>query len=160
VEERHTGLAEERHKAAVGDSLVGAAVGHMGAGHNPAAEVEHNRPVVEELRSHPAEVGSLLEAGIPGSALVEVGRMAAVAGMESLMVGGTGRNRAERILVSQLSVQLPRGGVMRLGIELEVDKVVLTALVRGVAALLSWGRIIRHVEKIRGSESWETVRLE
>jgi hypothetical protein len=38
---------------------------------------------------------------------------------------------------------------MRLGIELEVDKVVLTALVRGVTALLSWGRIIRHVEKIR-----------
>jgi hypothetical protein len=92
-------LAEERHKAAVGDSLVGAAVGHMGAGHNPAAEVEHNRPVVEELRSHPAEVGSLLEAGIPGSALVEAGRMAAVAGMESLMVGGTGRNRAERVLL-------------------------------------------------------------
>lgn len=49
---------------------------------------------------------------------------------------------------------------MRLGIELKVDKVVLTALVRGVTALLSWGRIIRHVEKIRGSKSWKTVRLE
>lgn len=98
VEERHTGLAEERHKAVVGDSLVGAAVGHMGADRSPAAEVEHhNRPAVEELRSHPAEAGSLLETGIPGSALVEVGRMAAVAGMESLMVGGTGRNQAERI---------------------------------------------------------------
>ena len=148
MEERHTGLAEERHKAAVGDSLVGAAVGHMGAGHNPAAEVEHNCPVVEELRSHPAEVGSLLEAGIPGSALVEVGRMAAVAGMESLMVGGTGRNRAERILLYR-NCQFSCQGEGRLGIELEVDKVVLTALVWGVTALLSWGRIIRHVEKIR-----------
>jgi hypothetical protein len=49
---------------------------------------------------------------------------------------------------------------MRLGIELEVDKVVLTALVWGVTALLSWRRVIRHVEKIWGSESWETVRLE
>ena len=49
---------------------------------------------------------------------------------------------------------------MRLGIEPEVDKVVLTALVRGVTALLSWGRIIRHVEKIRRSKSWKTVRLE
>ena len=98
--EHHTGLAEERHKAAVGDSLVGAAVGHMGADRNPAAEVEHhNHPAVGELRSHPAEAGSLLEAGIPGSALVEVGRMAAVADMESLMVGGTGRNQAERILL-------------------------------------------------------------
>jgi hypothetical protein len=98
VEERHTGLAEGRHKASVGDIPVRAAVGHMGAGRSPAAEVEHhNHPAVEELRSHPAEAGSLLEAGIPGSALVEVGRMAAVAGMESLMVGGTGRNRAERI---------------------------------------------------------------
>ena len=97
--EHHTGLAEERHKAAAGDSLV-AAVGHMGADRSPAAEVEHhNRPAVEELRSYPAEAGSFLEAGIPGSALVEVGRMAAVAGMESLMVGGTGRNQAERILL-------------------------------------------------------------
>lgn len=160
MEERHTGLAEGRHKAAVGDILVRAAVAHMGADRSPAAEVEHhNRPGVEELRSHPAEVGSLLEAGIPGFALVEVGRMAAVAGMESLMVGGTGRNRAERILLYR-NCQFSCQGEGRLGIELEVDKVVLTALVWGVTALLSWGRIIRHVEKIWGSESWETVRLE
>ena len=69
---------------------MGAAVGHMGADRSPAAE---------ELHSRLAEAGSLLEAGIPGSALVGVGCMTAVADMEGLVVGGTGCNRAEKTLL-------------------------------------------------------------
>lgn len=93
VEEHHI---EERRRAAVGDSLAGAAAARMGADRSRlAAEGHHKRPEVEGPHSRPAEADILLEAGILGFASVEADRMAVVGGMENLMVGDTGRNSAE-----------------------------------------------------------------